>query len=356
MPNLTFEHGGNIYEVERRYRKEVIDFSANINPLGLPESIKKTIYKNFDKISHYPDPRARNITKKIAKYWEIDEKNILLGNGSIELIYLIMSTFKPKITLIPVPTFSEYECAARNIKSRIQFLRLREKDGFRLNLFCANKSDIFFLCNPNNPTGNLILENQQTVEKLAGKLFVVDEAFLDFLPNQKSYTLIWRAVKNRKIIVLRTFTKFFALPGLRMGYLIAHKDVINKLKQHLPPWNTNSLAQIAAELVLNDKEYADKTYKLIEKERRFLSGQLAKIEGLRPYPSVTNFLLIKIEKADLTSKSLRGLVLKKGILIRDCSNFRNLNDKYIRVAVRSHKENLQLVTALKTVLPLSPRR
>ncbi len=343
MDNLDFSHGGNIYEVNKI---DIIDFSANINPLGLPTRIKKTIYNNFDKILHYPDPAARNITRKIAKYWEIDEENILLGNGSVELIYLITSTYKPKTTLVPVPTFSEYERAAKSAKSKIRFLRLKEKEGFKLNLSHVGNTDIAFFCNPNNPTGNLILENSVAVKNLA----VVDEAFMDFLPNQKNHTLIWKATKSKKIIILRTLTKFFALPGLRMGYLIAHKNIINKLRQNLPPWNTNSLAQIAAEQILNDKNYINKTYKLIKKERKFLFEQLAEISGLRPYPSVTNFLLIKIEREDITSKSLKELLIKKGILIRDCGNFRNLNDKYIRVAIRSHKENLKLLNALKEVI------
>ena len=350
MVNLAFFHGGNIDEVKRKFKKEVVDFSANINPLGLPAALKKTLYANFDRILHYPDPRARDITKRIAKYWRISGENILLGNGSAELIYLIMSIYRPKTTLIPVPTFSEYERAAKGVNSKIHFLKLKEKESFSLNLDHFNKADISFICNPNNPTGNLLLEKSDIIEKLTNKLLVIDEAFMDFLPNQKEHTLIWRAVKNRKIIVLRTFTKFFSLPGLRIGYIVAHKEVINKLKQHQVPWSINSLAQIAAEEVLNNKEYISKTYKVIEKERNFLWGELAKIEVLKLYPTTANFLLIKIEKQGITSKSLRELLIKKGILIRDCSNFRNLNNKYIRIAVRSREENLKLLKGFKGVL------
>ncbi|MCG2677326.1 threonine-phosphate decarboxylase CobD [bacterium] len=370
MDNLIFSHGGNICEVKRKYGKELIDFSANINPLGLPQSVKKAIYKNFDRVLHYPDSKASNITQKIAKYWGIDKENILLGNGSVEFIYLIMSAFKPKTTRIPTPTFSEYERAARSVKSKIRFVRLKEKEGFRLDVSQLGNADISFLCNPNNPTGNLILPSLRGVPRFrddeaisSGEiaslatlarndegLLVVDEAFMDFLPDQKNYTLIWRAVENRRIAVLRTFTKFFALPGLRLGYLIAHKETVNRLKQHQAPWNTNALAQLAAELILEDKDYIKKAHKLIEKERQFLSKQLSKINGLRPYPSVTNFLLVKIELAGLPSASLQELLLEKGILIRDCANFRGLNDKYIRIAVRTHKENLRLLAALKGVI------
>ncbi len=350
MADLDFLHGGNIYELKGKDRKKIIDFSANINPLGLPAGLKEAIYKNFDRILHYPDYKATDITKKIAKCWGIDEENVLLGNGSVELIYLIISFLRPKTAFVPVPTFSEYERAARGIKSRIEFLKLKEKEGFKLDLSSIGKTDILFLCNPNNPTGNLIAEDGKRIEALSNKLVVVDEAFMDFLPEQKNYTLIWKAVKSKKLIVLRTLTKFFALPGLRVGYLIAHKKIIDKLRQYQAPWGTNSLAQLAAGLILNDKVYIKKTRKLIGKERKYLSKQLAAIVGLKPYPSVANFLLLKIERPGLSSKSLQRLLLEKGILIRDCANFRNLNDKYIRVAVRSHKENLQLLAALKEVL------
>lgn len=345
------DHGGNIYRAREIAGKDILDFSANINPLGLPSHLKNAIRGNLWSILHYPDPDAKDLTRTIAQYWKIPEENVLVGNGSTELIYLIAQTLRPRRVLIPAPTFSEYERSVRTVGARVRFIGLRESEGFRLKLNRRLKMESsIFLCNPNNPTGNLILEHPETIEELADKLLVIDEAFMDFLPDQKNYTLIWKATESKKIIVVRSFTKFFALPGLRLGYLVAHKEIIDKLKQHLPPWNTNSLAQMAAELILDDKEYIKNTHKLIEKERKFLLEQLAKIEGLKPHPSVTNFLLIKIEMPGMTSKSLKELLIKTGILIRDCSNFRNLNDKYIRIAVRSHKENLKLLTSLKTVI------
>lgn len=349
MGNLAFLHGGNIHEAKRRHKKDVIDFSANINPLGLPTSVKKAIY-NFDSILHYPDPQAKDITHKIAKYWGIKEENVLVGNGSIELIYLIMSSYKPKTVLIPAPTFSDYERAARCVNSRIRFLKLKEKKGFKLDPPRLNNPDMLFLCNPNNPTGNLTLENPTMIRKFAARMLVIDEAFMDFLERQKNYTLVWQAVRNKRIIVLRTFTKFFALPGLRIGYLIAHQENIHRLRKCQPPWSTNSLAQSAAEAILKNKKYTNETLKLIKKERGFLVRRLSQFKNLKLFPSLTNFLLIKIKNARITSKSLKKLLLKKGILIRDCSNFRNLNNKYIRIAIRSRKENLRLLSALKKVL------
>lgn len=349
MDNLSFGHGGNIYQMERIYKRKFIDFSANINPLGLPHRIKEAIYENFEHILHYPDIEAEDVTKKIARYWGVKKENILIGNGSAQLIYLIALAFKPDTTIIPVPTFCEYERAVRAVKSRISFLKLKERNGFRLDLSRVGNSDMLFLCNPNNPTGNIILDDYRAIQNLPNKSIVVDEAFMDFLPDEKRHTLIRKAQRDKRIIVLRTFTKFFALPGLRIGYIVAEKDIIARLKQYQPPWSINSLAQLAAVLTLEDRRHAKKSLSLIKEERRFLFSQISKIRKLHPYPSLTNFLLIKIKDKKLTSSFLRKRLISKGILIRDCSNFRGLNNKFIRIAVRLHRENLRLVEALEEV-------
>jgi len=350
MGVVNFRHGGNVYEMKRLYRKEMIDFSANINPLGPAPGVKKVIRDNFDRILHYPDSEGGALRRKIAEYWRISEENILLGNGSVELIYLIAAAFKPKSALIPAPTFSEYERAAKSVECKIRFLKLTEKEGYRINLSRVDKADILFLCNPNNPTGNLMLKGGEKLAQKANKLVLVDEAFMDFLPDERRHTLIQKAVVSKKIAVLRTLTKFFALPGLRIGYVIAHKENIDRLKKLQPPWTTNSLAQICGEAVLRNKKYTKKTYYTIGKERKFLSSALRGIKTLKPYPSSANFILIKIERNGPTSGILRGLLVQKGILVRDCSNFRNLSNRYIRVAVRSRGENLKLLAALREVM------
>ncbi|CAD7777939.1 MAG: Threonine-phosphate decarboxylase [Candidatus Methanoperedenaceae archaeon GB37] len=359
MDNLGFLHGGNIYEVRRKYKGEIIDFSANINPLGLSKKAKEVILKNLDKISYYPDPKAETLIRKIAQYWGISEESILLGNGSVNLIYLITFAYRPKTALIPEPTFSEYERASKNSGSEVKFLSLKEDEEFRLRYSSIPKADMIFICNPNNPTGNIVVE-KSSIEKMPAclcvsarrqaKLVVIDEAFMDFLPNEMDYTLVWHASKNENIIVLRSFTKFFALPGLRIGYLISHPKTVKRLKRFQPPWEINILAQLTAEAVLDDREYIKETHKIISRERKFLFEELKRIEGLRPYPSVTNFLLIKIEKGNINSNILMKEVIKKGILLRNCSNFRTLGNKFIRIAVRSHKENLYLLKTLKEIL------
>lgn len=353
MDKLGFTHGGNIYQAQEWYKGKIIDFSANINPLGLPPEVKREIFRNFSSILHYPDPEAKGIKRKIAQYWGIEEENILVGNGSVELIYLVMLTYRPRRVLIPSPTFSEYERAVRELGGTPQFLNLRKGKGFKLNpdgFSNSGKFEAIFICNPNNPTGNLFLEESGRVKDLTKKLMVIDEAFMDFLPQERDYTLIWEAIKNKHLIVLRTFTKLFALPGLRIGYLIAHKEIVSKLKGHQLPWSVNAFAQIAAEVVLEAKEHIRKTREFIKKEKAFLFRKIGEIRGLMPYPSVANFLLVRIEKNNMTASSLAKKLLNRGILIRDCSNFRSLGNKFVRIAVRSRKENLCLLKHLREVL------
>ncbi len=350
MVGLMFRHGGNVHEAEKRLGRECVDFSANINPLGPPRRIKKIMYDNFDSVLHYPDPKAMDLTRRIARYWDIGEENVLVGNGSIELIYLIASAFKPKTALITAPDFSEYERALRAVGSRISFLKLAEEEGFRVDLTRSGASDIFFFSNPHNPTGNIVAGSCDKIERLPNRTVVVDEAFMDFVADEERSTMIRKAVRRKKVIVLRTFTKFFALPGLRVGYLVAHKDIIRMLKRHQAPWSVNSLAQIAARDILDDKVYMNKTRSFIKKERDFLFGKLALIDGLRPFPSEANFILVKIEKKGIESRSLSEQLFQKGILVRDCSNFRDLSDRFIRVAVRKRSENVQLAASLRLLL------
>ncbi|MBU0683837.1 MAG: threonine-phosphate decarboxylase CobD [Candidatus Omnitrophota bacterium] len=350
MGNINFTHGGNFYEAKKICGKDLIDFSANINPLNMPRSLKNKIFDNFEEILNYPDPDSSKITRKIADFWKIKENNILIGNGSAELIYLLANVYKPRTAIIPVPTFSEYERALKLHKTDISFLRLKEK-----NQFCLKVSknladpDIFFICNPNNPTGNLLIKNRQCWGIRPKRFLVMDEAFMDFVSDQNKHTFVREAVKNKKIIVLRSFTKFFAVPGLRIGYLVAHQDIVKKLKQYQLPWNVNSFAQIAGELVLGDKEYAVKTYEVIEKEKSFLLKELSKFKGLKCFPAEANFILIKI-KNRYSSEKLRTILVKKGVLIRSCKNFRGLKGEYIRIAVRGRRENFKLINKLKEVI------
>ncbi|MBM4306121.1 MAG: threonine-phosphate decarboxylase [Deltaproteobacteria bacterium] len=349
MDDIYFSHGGNIYEVQRKFKKEVIDFSANINPLGLSHQAREVFFKNWDKIVHYPDSESRDLLKSIARRWHIKEENILLGNGSSELVYLLVSVLRPQKTVIPAPTFSEYERAIRSVKGKIKWVKLKEGDGFTLNLSPFCETDWLIICNPNNPTGNLLIKDRKIDHPFA-RFVLVDEAFLDFLPDEKRHTFVWKATQDKRYVVLRSFTKFFALPGLRIGYLIGHKDLIHSLKHATVPWNINVFAQLLAEVTISDKDYIRRTRELIRKEKDFLYRELSKMEGVKPYPSVTNFLLVKIEDGKINSFTLTRRLIHQGVFIRNCWNFKYLSDRFIRIAVRSHSENIKLIHALKEIL------
>lgn len=339
-------HGGNIYEIEPRKRSSILDFSANINPLGIPSKIRRLLNRQLKDLVHYPDPGARQLVAALAHYWRVEEENILVGNGSTELIYLILNAFRPAAITLPVPSFTEYERAARIVKSKISFVPIRAEDGFYLDYPLIKNSDMLFLCNPNNPTGNLLVKNRANIAATA-KRIVIDEAFMDFVPDEKAHTFIPLATGSKKFIVLRTLTKLFALAGLRIGYLVAHKDIIRALKEYQMPWSVNTLAQIAAAQCLSEVSFMQRSKQLIEKERGFLYERLGRIRGLKPYPSAANFLLVRIEEKRLTSSRLKERLLKKNILIRDCANFRGLDEQFIRVAVRTHQQNLRLAQALE---------
>jgi len=345
-----YKHGGNIYDVKRRLKRDVLDFSANINPMGLPVKIKKILNKNFNALLHYPDPEAYGLKNKISKCLNIKQENLLIGNGSTELIYLIFNAFKPSSTTLFAPSFTEYERAAKNIKSKMNIITLSEKDSFKPDYNKVRKTDAIFICNPNNPTGNLMIDDIRDIKGLPNRLIIIDEAFMDFVSGQHKYTLIKEAVKSKKIIVLRSFTKYLAMPGLRAGYIVAHKDNIVKLKQYQFPWSVNSFAQLAAENMLSDRSYMRRTHDVIENEKTFLVKEIEAIRGLRQYSPVANFMFVKIDDKKMTSESLTGKLLKKGILIRDCANFRGLNGYFIRIAIRKHIENAQLIKALREVM------
>ncbi len=355
----SLDHGGNIYRAREISGKDILDFSANINPLGLPPHLKNAIRGNLWSILHYPDPDAKDLTRTIAQYWKIDEENVLVGNGSIELIFLTTQALRPKRVLIPSPTFSEYERSAKLVNANITFVRLREKKEFSIGIdhrFADSGVDSVFLCNPNNPTANLLFKGPEDIlTSFRSAFIIVDEAFMDFLPDERDHTSVWEATRNERLIVLRTLTKFFALPGLRLGYLVATKKIVKRVRQFKVPWSVNSLAQVAGVTILNDPEFIERTRNLIARERAFLIDEIGRIGGLKPYPSVTNFLLIKIARGGLTSSDLQLRLLNRGILIRNCGNFRGLDNRFFRIAVRTHGENCRLLKNLRDVCKMKIR-
>jgi len=350
-------HGGNLERAKEKYgisSEKIIDFSANINPLGFSSKTREAIIKNLDQLSHYPDPECKEAKKEISGYFKIYYENIILGNGSTELIYLIVQTLKPKKALIPVPTFCEYERALNNNNVSINFYKLKEEQEFSIliNEIISQLAgiDLVFLCNPNNPTGTFLLKKEMLTlvkEVQKRKIFLVlDEAFID-LYEEESFI---KEVKNYDyLIILRSLTKFYGLPGLRIGFGVSSPKLIKKLKAQKIPWSVNCLAQIAVREMLRDEKYINKSKSFLLEEKEFFYQELSNIEGWKVYKPSANFIFIKL-LGNISSEMLQNNLAKKGILIRDCSNFRGLEEgKFIRVAVRTRKENIMLIKELKMI-------
>lgn len=343
-------HGGNVFLASAETGipvHDIIDFSASINPLGVPASVAEVIRENIGLLVHYPDPFADGLNRDLAKYLGVPARSIVCGNGSTELIYLLVRALQPERVLVPAPTFSEYErsCVLNKGTSCIGY-ELSRQDGFAIDhgRFVASMAgcDMAFLCNPNNPTGRLV-EREVVLElvraaKRAGCLLVVDEAFIDFTPDQ---SVAGDVKGNSHLIVLRSLTKFYALSGLRIGYGIFPDQVIERIRAHKEPWTINTLAQLAAATAIRDRAYQERTTAVISTEKGFLEQGFLDL-GIEFFPSSANYYLLKHQYAPMIVAGLR----RKGILVRDCSNFTGLDDSYMRFAVRSRNENSRLLKEL----------
>jgi len=356
MTELKFLHGGNLWEASRERGippEKIIDFSANINPWGELFGIKGYINKNMDSIFHYPDPDSKRLTLKLSEFLKVDRERIIVGNGATEIIYLIMGAVRPSFAVIPVPTFTEYERALKLAHGRAIFLLLEEEKDFNMEfdklIKKSRNAQMIVICNPNNPTGKILpLSVMQEILEEAekkGKFVVVDESFIDFQPQN---SLISSIERYRGLFILRSFTKFFSIAGLRLGYGVGSREIIAKIKSIKQPWTVNSLAEMAGVGILENIEKAERLREWIEKEKDFLYKNLSKIKEIEPYPSVANFILIKI-KAPFSSSWLANELAGKGILIRDCSNFTGLSDKFFRIAVRTREENEKLIYNLEQI-------
>jgi len=354
------EHGGELETIAEKYNIDInslIDFSVNVNPLGPPISLSDAIEKGFTFLQRYPDSASRSMCRKIAHDLNLSAGNIIIGNGATELIYLISRCYKEEIhtpnVVIVAPTFSDYQRSVSLVGGQVQHHLLSSETCFQLDINRliddAIGADILFLCNPNNPTGHLLPKSQiiNLATKLKKTLIIVDEAFLDFTDEPDINSVCGEVINLPNLIVLRSMTKMFAIPGLRLGYLAAHQDLVECLNQYKEPWTVNTFAQIAGEIFLEEIDYVRKTRELVKAEREFLFNQLRQFSWLTPFSSVVNFLLVRIERKDLSATILKEKLLKKGILIRNCSNFVGLDERFFRIAVKKHDENLELISALQ---------
>jgi threonine-phosphate decarboxylase len=357
-------HGGNIYEVAMKLgvdSSDILDFSANLNPLGYPKLLDDIIENSKKDIINYPDPDYINLTNDIKNYFKsmgtvLSDSNILPGNGATELIFLLIETLKPKKIYLPVPCFSEYEEAAKKNNGKVERIYLNETDGFdiRPDMFkydrdCAN--NVIMLCSPNNPTSKIIkLKNMKEILRKASEsniIVILDETFIELTIGNNKNSAISLINEFSNLIIIRAFTKIFSMPGIRLGYVIAVERIIKKLKSRQNTWSINCIASNSGKLLF-ENAFFEETRKWLENEKDRFFYLLNEIEGIKPYYPESNFILIKI-LTETTSGILKEKLINEKILIRDASNFDGLDNKYIRLAIKDKRSNDILIEKFKKI-------
>jgi len=354
----SHDHGGAIFATARRLgvpTSALIDFSASINPLGLPIAAREAIGRALDSLVHYPDAGHQEFKDALARYHGVPLAHFVVANGSTEIIYQLPALLTGKRALLAAPSFSEYERALKRQQWEVHHFPLSPEEGFSLDLArleteLAKGYDAFYLCNPGNPSGTLyparLIEQVCGLCSAAKAFLVLDEAFMDFCEEASAKHIV---IENGNALILRSMTKFFGIPGLRLGYAMASEPLCGRLCDLGVPWNVNTLALAAGTASLQDREYNQRTILFIDQERRFLSDLLGSFPQFKVYPSSANFLLVEIA-GGMTARELARQLLPGLVIIRDCASFYGLTPQFFRIAVRTRAENERLAALLEKIL------
>jgi len=351
------KHGGNVHDFAKRMNltlDQIIDFSANINPLGMSKAVEAGIREVLTTCLHYPDPDYRDLLAAISQHEGVREENVILGNGAIECLFLLAEHMGLAHVHMQAPTFVEYERAFKKYGSRVTFDFLNH-ETFKNSPEdiiggMPQEADLLVICNPNNPTGSLMTREEMIslldYTRQRDMYLLVDEAFIDFTEDEKTYSLVDMIEDNPHLIILKSLTKFYGIPGLRLGYcLTANKVLTTQIKNNRIPWIINTVAEKAGILSLGDKAYIEATKTYMIRERQWMYDEMITLEGIDVFPSQGNYFFFKCLKKDL-----KQALAHKGLMIRACDNYRGLSDSYYRVAVKDHESNQVLIKALRQVL------
>lgn len=338
-------HGGDIYRNQIR-----LDFSVNTNPLGMPDPVKEALHQAVEEAENYPDIRAQALSAAVTEQLQVRKEQLVFGNGASELFHAVLHAIKPSKILIPVPSFLGYEEAAKAIDCEVIFYEMKKEENFCLTDRILDVLDenisLVFLANPNNPVGNLV--EPELIFQIAEKCrqcditLVLDECFMELTGKEQTYSFLKRLDEFPNVVVIRAFTKLYAIPGVRLGYLVCEQNLAEKIRLQLPEWNLSVFAQRAGVAAIKEQEYIVRAVVCIQTQRQFLLEEL-QAAGCSVFDSDADYLLFYSEMP------LYELFLQRGILIRDCSNFRGLQRGYYRIAVKSEEQNRMFAEVLREI-------
>lgn len=341
-------HGGDIYSFEKETGIKPLDFSENTNPFMLTNGVKKAIMESIDSYNVYPDPECRALKEGVSDYYKIKPQHLVFGNGAADIIFKIAYGLKPKHALILAPTFSEYELALKKVQTQVDYFLLKEEEEFAITQEILDQipgHDIVYICNPNNPTGKtcnreMLLEIGKKCKEL-GAYLIIDECFMDFVEDWRETSLLDYIEAFDNLLILKAFTKIFAMAGLRLGFGISsNAKLLQCIQDAGQPWSVSTVAQVAGVACCKEEQYVKESLEEIKKERLFLKTELQKL-GFKVFESEANYLLLKSE-VDL------GVGLReRGIMVRSCGNYHNLTQEYYRIAVKQHVDNQKLIDGLR---------
>lgn len=341
------KHGGDIISYQHLYNGKIIDFSSNINPLGYPKILDEVIPQGLEALTAYPDIQYRALRQAIAEYLGCQPDEVLVGNGSMEILeYFCQSAER---VLVCIPCFSEY--LERPPIYHKEVVRIRLSDDFQVSRTLVEselkQGDVLILGNPNNPTGLRIPEHElRAIQQLTEErkaFLVLDEAFFEFCAGD--YDSIRLFYDKENVCIIRAATKFFGLPGIRLGYAYAVRRIAQKYHETALPWRINVIADLAGRVIFQDTEYIKKSKETTKEQRQFMLAQLKTLEGIKVYPTNSNFILLKLTR--LTEDELFHRLIRQGLLIRNASSFEGLDHSHIRIAIKDHMSNKKLIKALQ---------
>lgn len=355
-------HGSDLEKIAEYYgivKDSIVNFGANVNPLGFSESVKHDICSHLDIVSSYPDREYRTLRQTIGTYCNVSPNYTLVGNGSTELISLLIEQRAPKKALILGPTYSEYARELSFSDCIHEYYDLKSNQSFCLDLEdflirLENKYDLLIICNPNNPTSSVI-HNKDMKQILARcqqlhTFIMIDETYVEFASELADITSMSLVNEFDNFIILRGVSKFFAAPGLRLGYgVTSNTAFLARVKEHQIPWSLNSIGAFAGERMLQDSDYIEKTRHLIIDERAKILKELQQFPNITVYHAEANFILVRLERPELTAHNVFEACIKEGLMIRDCSSFQCLEGEYIRFCIMNPNDNTRLLQTLRNV-------